>query len=105
MKKRTDSVLARLIYGNGDNHQTKDCNEYNDSNRLHNLTTYELAERDALRSKLKAALAKQLMDNTALLAVFREKLTTVAPSADEEYGLIVRTYTEDALIDLIGGEW
>lgn len=103
MKERPNSVLARLIYGN--NCQIRDYNKHNDSDRLYDLTTYELAERDALRSKLKAALAKQLMDNTALLATSREKLATIAPSADKEYSLIVQTYTKDSLIDLIGGEW
>ena len=105
MKDRSNSMLARLIYGDNSNHQIRDCNEHNNIVRLDSLTTYEQAERDALRSKLKAALAKQLLDNTALLAITKEKLVGVAPSASREYDLIIQTYTKDSLIDLIGGEW
>ncbi len=67
--------------------------------------TYEMAELDAFRDKLRAALAKQAMDNTAILAMAEEHFIRIAPSGKAEYRLIVQTYARKALAEILGGEW
>lgn len=65
----------------------------------------DMAELDAFRDKLRAALAKQAMDNTAILAMAEEHFIRLAPSGKEEYRLIVQTYARKALAEIIGGDW
>lgn len=67
--------------------------------------TYELAEYDAFKDKLRAALAKQAMDNTAVLAMAEEHFIRIAPSGKKEYRLIVETYARKALAEIVGGDW
>ena len=66
---------------------------------------YTMAEIDAFRDKLRAALAKQAMDNTSMLAALEERYLKVAPQGCEEYRMIVRAYAEMAINEMIGGEW
>ena len=66
---------------------------------------YTMAEIDAFRDKLRAALAKQAMDNTSMLAALEERYLKIAPQGREEYRMIVRAYAEMAINEMIGGEW
>ena len=65
---------------------------------------YALAERSAFEDRLRAALAKQIMDNTASLASIESYYLRIAPGGAEEYRKIVQTYTMLSLLKLIGGE-
>lgn len=67
--------------------------------------TFAAAELDAVRDKLRAALCKQVMDNTAALAIAEEQLLRSAPGGKDEYRLIVETYAKKALIEIVGGKW
>ena len=67
-------------------------------------SAYMLAERDAFKDRLRAALAKQIMDNTASLSSVESCYLRIAPGGAEEYRRIVQTYTTLALLKLIGGE-
>lgn len=67
-------------------------------------SAYMLAERDAFKDRLRAALAKQIMDNTASLSNAESYYLRIAPGGAEEYRKIIQTYTTLALIKLIGGE-
>lgn len=66
---------------------------------------YALAELDAFKDKLRAALAKQAMDNTAVLAMAEEHFIRLAPRGKAEYRLIVETYARKALAEIVGGDW
>lgn len=67
-------------------------------------STYALAEQDAFRDRLRAAMAKQVMDNTAALSAVESYYLKIAPGGAAEYRSIVQTYTRLALFNLIGGE-
>lgn len=67
-------------------------------------SAYMLAERDAFKDRLRAALAKQIMDNTASLSSVESCYLRIALGGAEEYRRIVQTYTTLALLKLIGGE-
>lgn len=60
-------------------------------------SSYALAEVDAFRDLLRAGLAKQAMDNTAVLAKFEEHYNSIAPSGSAEYRYIVQTYAKAAM--------
>lgn len=66
---------------------------------------YSLAEISAFRDKLHAALAKQAMDNTAMLATVEANYLQIAPGGRDEYRLIVQMYARFAISEMIGGEW
>ena len=66
---------------------------------------YTLAEIDAFRDKLHAALAKQAMDNTMMLAMAEANCLQLAPGGREEYRLIVQMYARFAISEIVGGEW
>ena len=68
-------------------------------------TTYELAEYNAFKDMLRAALAKQAMNNTAMLAMAEEYFIRIAPSGKAEYRLIVENYARKALAEILGGDW
>lgn len=74
------------------------------SGRLAEIT-YALAENAAFTDRLKAALAKQAMDNTAALATVEAYYNQIAPSGREEFRLIVQTYARLALMQIVGGKW
>ena len=59
--------------------------------------SYALAETDAYSDLLRAALTKQAMDNTAVLAKFEEHYNNIAPSGSAEYRYIVQTYAKMAM--------
>ena len=65
---------------------------------------YALAEIGAFRELLRAGLAKQVMDNTAVLAKFEEHYNSIAPSGSAEYRYIVQTYARAAMERIIKGE-
>ncbi|WP_129734823.1 hypothetical protein [Candidatus Nanosyncoccus alces] len=67
--------------------------------------TYAAAELDAFRDQLRAALAKQAMDNTAVLSLAEEHFIRLAPTGKAEYRLIVETYARKALAEIVGGDW
>ena len=67
-------------------------------------SAYAQAERDAFKDRLRAALAKQVMENTAALANTESYYLKIAPGGAAEYRQIVQTYTKLALVKLIGGE-
>lgn len=60
-------------------------------------TSLALAEHTALQGQLYAALTKQVMSNTAALAMSEDYFCQVAPRGSEEYRLIVETYAKLAL--------
>ena len=65
---------------------------------------YALAEIGAFCELLRAGLAKQVMDNTAVLAKFEEHYNSIAPSGSAEYRYIVQTYARAAMERIIKGE-
>lgn len=67
-------------------------------------SAYALAERDAFKDRLRATLAKQIMDNTASLSSVASHYLRMAPGGADEYRKIIQTYTTLALLKLIGGE-
>lgn len=67
-------------------------------------SAYALAEREAFRDRLRATLAKQIMDNTAALSSVESYYLRMAPGGAEEYRKIIQAYTTLALLKLIGGE-
>lgn len=67
-------------------------------------SVFTLAEREAFRDRLRATLAKQIMDNTAQLSSVESYYLKIAPGGAEEYRKIVQAYTTLALLKLIGGE-
>ena len=66
--------------------------------------TYALAELNSLRDKLRTALVKQAMDNTAMLAAVEATYNQLAPTGKDEYRLIVRAYARMALTEIIRGD-
>lgn len=60
-------------------------------------TSLALAEHTALQNQLLTALTKQVMDNTAALAMSEEYFCQVAPRASEEYRWIVQAYSRLAM--------
>ena len=67
-------------------------------------STYALAERDAFKGRITAAMAKQIMDNVAALSSVESHYMKLAPGGAEQYRSIVQTYTRLALLRMIGGE-
>ena len=65
---------------------------------------YMLAIRSAYKDRLRGALAKQIMDNTAALANAETHYLKMVPGGAAEYRKIVETYTNLALLKLAGGE-
>lgn len=64
---------------------------------------YALAEADAFRDLLRVALAKQVMDNTAVLAKFEEHYKALAPCGSDEYRYIVQQYARESVAMIMGG--
>lgn len=64
-------------------------------------SSYALAEVDAFRDLLRAGLAKQAMDNTAVLAKFEEHYNSIAPGGSAEYRFIVQTYAKAAMESIL----
>lgn len=67
-------------------------------------SAYALAEREAFKDRLRAALAKQIMDNTASLSSAESYYLRIAPGGADDYRRIVQAYTTLALLKLIGGD-
>ena len=67
-------------------------------------SAYALAEREAFRDRLRAALANQIMGNTASLSSMESYYLRMAPGGADEYRKIVQAYTMLSLLKLIGGE-
>ncbi len=65
---------------------------------------YKAAEIEAFKDRMRVALAKQILDNTAFLSAEAEECFKRAPGGIEEYRKIIRTYSTLALINLIGGD-
>ena len=65
---------------------------------------YMLAIRSAYKDRLRGALAKQIMDNTAALANAETHYLKMVPGGAAEYRKIVETYTHLALLKLVKGE-
>lgn len=63
------------------------------------------AELAAFSSNLSAALTKQAMDNTAMLATVEAKCIEIAPHASEEYRKILAAYVYREAMKIAGGEW
>ena len=68
-------------------------------------STYELAEYDAYRDKLRTTLFHQAMENTAFLSSAEEHFLRIAPGGKDEYRLIVRAYAHKAIYEIINGDW
>ena len=64
---------------------------------------YALAEADAFRDMLRAAAAKQVIDNTAILAAVVEHYSQIAPSASNEYHQIIEAYVKTSMGHIFGG--
>lgn len=64
-----------------------------------------IAQVDALRDKLRGALAMQAMNNAAFLASAEERFNQIAPGGREEYRRIVQAYAYSAVTELIGERW
>jgi len=67
--------------------------------------SYALAETDAYCDLLRAALTKQAMDNTAVLAKCEDHYNSIAPSASAEYRYIVQTYAKMAMERIAKRSW
>ncbi len=67
--------------------------------------SYALAETDAYTDLLRAALTKQAMDNTAVLAKFEEHYNSIAPCGKAEYRFIVQTYAKMAMERIVKRSW
>ena len=67
--------------------------------------SYALAETDAYTDLLRAALTKQAMDNTAVLAKFEEHYNSIAPCGKAEYRFIVQTYAKMAMDRIVKRSW
>ena len=68
-------------------------------------SAYALAETDAFQDLLWAGLAKQAMDNTAVLAKFEEHYNSIAPCGKAEYRFIVQTYAKMAMERIVKRSW
>lgn len=66
---------------------------------------YQLAELQAFRGILKAALAKTALDNTAILALAEERYIREAPTGTADYRRIVENYVNWCISELNGGGW
>lgn len=66
---------------------------------------YAKAELDAFRDTLRAGLAKQVLDHTAMLIAAEEKCLQIAPSGHEEYRTIIEAYVLRAAKEIVRGEW
>lgn len=66
---------------------------------------YQLAELQAFRGTLKAALAKTALDNTAILAFAEERYIREAPTGTADYRRIVENYVNWCISELNGGGW
>lgn len=66
---------------------------------------YALAATDAFCDMLRAGLAKQAMDNTAVLAKFEEHYNSIAPTGSAEYRFIVQTYARAAMENILKRSW
>lgn len=60
-------------------------------------TSLALAEHAALQNQLYTALTKQVMSNTAALAMSEEYFDQIAPAGREEYRFIVQAYSRLAM--------
>ena len=66
---------------------------------------YQLAELQSFKNTLKAALAKQCLDNTAVLARAEEFYIRAAPAGKADYRRIVESYVAYSIAELVGGDW
>ena len=66
---------------------------------------YALAELDVFRANLRAALARQVMSNTAMLAAAEAFCREYAPEGSEEYHNILRAYAYREVMEIVGGDW
>lgn len=60
-------------------------------------TSLALAEHTALQNQLLTALTKQVMSNTAALAMSEDYFNQIAPAAREDYRWIVQAYSRLAM--------
>ena len=68
-------------------------------------TSLALAEHTALQNQLLTALTKQVMSNTAALAMSEEFFNQTAPAGREDYRFIVQAYSRLAMRAVwMGGE-
>lgn len=64
--------------------------------------TYTAAELLAFKNRLLAALTKQTLDNTALLAAHVSRLLSYAPEGADLYRKIVENYADAAMLLVLG---
>ncbi len=74
------------------------------SGELANIS-FALAEQAAFNDKLKAALTKQVMDNTAALTSTEAYYNQIAPTAKDDFRRIIQTYARMAMFEIWGGEF
>ena len=65
----------------------------------------EVAERAALKSQLKGALALKTIMNTALLSTVASQYSQHAPEVAEELKEIVKVYAQQGIRELENDEW
>ena len=65
---------------------------------------YQLAELQSFKNTLNAALFKQCMDNTAVLARAEEFYIRSAPTGKADYRRIVESYVAYSIAEIIGGD-
>lgn len=65
---------------------------------------YQLAELQSFQNTLNAALFKQCMDNTAVLARAEEFYIRSAPTGKSDYRRIVESYVAYSIAEIIGGD-
>lgn len=66
--------------------------------------SYAVAELKAFQNTLLASLAKQTMDNTALLIANEGRCINYAPVGAEEYRKIIESYVDTALSLVMGDD-
>ena len=64
--------------------------------------TYTAAELLAFKNRLLAALAKQTLDNTAMLAAHVSRLLSYAPEGTDLYRKILENYADASILLVLG---
>lgn len=65
---------------------------------------YSLAQLAVFNSKLRAAMAKQALDNTTMLALAEQQCLQIAPNGADEYRKIVQAYAYSSIRNILGGD-
>ena len=105
-KKPNKDKVVNVIPGNyaGDN-EDPEVFSLDEMNYLSPEVLQKRAELSAFTSNLSAALAKQALDNTAMLATIEAKCNQIAPGGSEEYRKILTAYVYREAMKIAGGEW